>query len=59
MSLWNEAYDTMNAIESRYEVDSLPLEQQLKLAEIRALLAIGQELSQIHHEGINPEYSHG
>lgn len=25
MSLWNEAYDTMNTIESRYEVDSLPL----------------------------------
>lgn len=59
MSLWNEAYDTMNAIESRFPADSLTLDQQLKLAEIKALLAIGQELSQIHHEGINPEYSHG
>lgn len=59
MSLWNEAYDTMNAIESRYEVDSLPLDRQLQLAEIKALLAIGQELSQIHHEGINPDYSRG
>ncbi len=59
MNVWNEAYDAVSAVENRYEVKSMTLDQQLKLAEIKALLAIGQELSQIHHEGINPEYSPG
>lgn len=54
MDLWSDAYDDMNKIDLRF--DSLSLDQQLKVAEIKALLAIGQELSKIHHEGINPEY---
>lgn len=59
MNLWSEAYSAMSAVENRYEVESLTLDQELKLAEIKALLAIGQELSLIHHEGVNPEYSRG
>lgn len=39
------------------EVEHLSIDQQLKVAEIAALLSISQELSQIHHAGINPEFS--
>lgn len=34
----------------------LSVDQQLKAAEIAALLSISQELSKIHHGGINSEY---
>ena len=34
----------------------LSVDQRLKVAEIAALLSISQELSQIHHSGINSEY---
>jgi hypothetical protein len=34
----------------------LSTDQQLELVEIKALPSISQELSRIHHEGINPEY---
>lgn len=54
MSMWHEAADDMNAIDAKAE--ELTIDQRLKLAEIKALLSIGQELSKIHHEGINPEY---
>lgn len=54
MNLWTEAYDDMNAIDLKS--DELTMDQRLKLAEIKALLSISQELSKIHHEGINPEY---
>lgn len=55
MSLWNEASDELAAAE-RDLGKNMSVDYRLKLAEIKALLAIGQELSQIHHEGINPEY---
>lgn len=55
MLMWHEAADAMNALDR--ESDDMSLDQRLKLAEIKALLAIGQELSMIHHEGINPQYS--
>lgn len=55
MSLWNEAHKDANKIEEQWG-DSLDVDQQLKLAEVKALLAIGQELSGIRHAGINPEY---
>jgi hypothetical protein len=32
-------------------------DQKLKIAEIKALLAIGQELSAIQNDGINPDWS--
>jgi hypothetical protein len=55
MDLWTDAFDDMNAFDNK--IDELSVDQQLKVAEIKALLAIGQQLSKIHHEGINPEYS--
>jgi hypothetical protein len=55
VNLWADAFDAMNAIESRE--DHLTLDQQMQMAHIKALLAIGQELSGIHHAGINPEYT--
>jgi hypothetical protein len=48
------AFDDMNALDGK--ADEMSIDQRLKLAEIKALLSIGQELSKIHHEGINPEY---
>lgn len=53
MNVWNDAFDSMTAIDSR---DDLTLSEQIKIVEIKALLAIGQELSLIHHQGINGEY---
>jgi hypothetical protein len=55
MDLFAMAFDDMNAID--YQSDELTIDQKLKLAEIKALLSISQELSKIHHEGINPDYS--
>lgn len=36
------------------DIGHMTIDQQLKVAEIAALLSISQELSQIHHEGIYP-----
>lgn len=55
MNLWSMAFDDMNALDGK--ADEMTLDQRLKLAEIKALLSISQELSQIHHEGI-AEYHH-
>lgn len=57
MSLFHEAFDALDAVTSKFE--DLTIDQQLKVAEIKALLAISQELSGIHHEGINPQYQTG
>lgn len=59
-SVWTSAFDFAHAIEREFP-DSIDMtvDQRLKLAEVMALLAIGQELSAIHHEGINPSYSSG
>ncbi|MFL6162237.1 MAG: hypothetical protein ACJ74U_08410 [Jatrophihabitantaceae bacterium] len=54
MNMYSDAFDAMNAIDST--VEKLTVDQKLKIAEIKALLSISQELSQIHHEGINPEF---
>jgi len=56
MNLWADAFDSMNAIDSNTHL-TLTLDQKLKLAEIKALLAIGQELNGIHHNGINPDFT--
>jgi hypothetical protein len=55
MDLWADAFDDMNKIDYKY--DELTLDQQLKIAEIKALLAIGQEINHIQHKGINPSWS--
>ncbi len=55
--MWADAFDSMNALDRRHE--ELTIDQQLKVAEIKALLSISQELSQIHHQGINPGYMPG
>ena len=57
MDLFNMAYDDMNTIDANDF--SLTVDQRLKIAEIKALLSISQELSKIHHEGINPDYLAG
>jgi hypothetical protein len=54
MNMWNDAFDDMNAIDLKSK--ELTIDQRLKVAEIKALLSISQELSKIHHEGINPQY---
>lgn len=38
------------------EIDHLTTDQQLKAAEVVALLAIAQQLNMIRHNGINPEF---
>lgn len=39
-----------------YETTHMTVDQQLKVAEVCALLAIADELSAIRHAGINPEF---
>lgn len=38
------------------DIDHLTIDQRLMVAQVSALLSIAQELSAIHHAGINPEY---
>lgn len=55
MNLWAEALDQLNAIPEKNVAST---DQKLKRAEVLALLAIGQELSLIQNQGVNPEW-HG
>jgi len=55
MNMWTDAFDDMNKIDLKY--DELSLDQQLKVVEIKALLAIGAELSLIQDSGINPKWT--
>jgi len=57
MNLFADAFDDMNALDLM--PGDLTVDQRLKIAEIKALLSISQELSRIHHEGINPRYDRG
>lgn len=54
MVVWHDAADDMNALDARRE--EMTLDQLLRLAMVKALVSIGQELSMIHHGGVNPEY---
>ena len=59
MNLWQGAHDALDkALRSR-DFDALTLDQQLEVAEIKVLLSVGQELSGIHHDGINPQFTPG
>lgn len=42
-NMWSQAWDTLNGIITEDPV--LTLDQQLKIVEIQAILALGQELS--------------
>jgi hypothetical protein len=53
--MWHETFDYLS--ETEQEAKDLTVDQKLKIAEVKALLVISQELSRIHHEGINPEFS--
>jgi hypothetical protein len=53
MNMWADAFDAMNAIDSGPDSGKLNVDQQLKLAQIKALLSISQELSKIQDEGIS------
>ncbi|WP_332644183.1 hypothetical protein [Aeromicrobium sp.] len=54
MEMWTHALDEIHAIERE---DVLTVDQRIRVVEIKALLSIGQELSLIHHQGINPEFT--
>ncbi len=65
MSAYSTAWDTMAAAIGAAEgsssgtitdVEHLSVDQQLKAAEISALLAIAEELSRLRHYGMNPEF---
>ncbi|MFD6512451.1 hypothetical protein [Rhodococcus sp. NPDC060176] len=56
-SLFGSAFDAMNAIDSGDEFEDLNVDQRLKLAEVKALLTISQELSKIRQDGINPKFT--
>lgn len=53
MNMWADAFDDMNKFDQERD---LTVDQRLKVAQIKALLSISQELSQIHHQGINPKF---
>lgn len=55
MSIWHEAADDIYALDAKAE--EMTTDQRLQLAQAKALLSIAQELSVIHHQGINAEYS--
>lgn len=59
MAMWHEAADALTDALAGTTDEELTVDQKLKVAEIKALLSIGQELSIIHNEGINPAYDPG
>jgi hypothetical protein len=55
MDCFSLAYDGLNKIETNDE--HLTDDQKIARAQVLALLSISQELSSIHHHGINPEFT--
>lgn len=58
---WDSLAETIGAAKGQSsgtitDLDHLSTDQRLKVAEVAALLSIAQELSAIHHAGINPDY---
>lgn len=47
MDMWTDAFDGVNELDLRS--DELSIDQKLKIAEVKALLSISQELSKIYH----------
>ncbi|MEU0549968.1 hypothetical protein [Micromonospora sp. NPDC005979] len=59
MDLFAEAFDDLNDVLARQPFDTMSTAERLQVVQVRALLSISQELSRIHHDGINPEYDDG
>lgn len=58
MNLWTDAFDDLSAIERDLEREgSATIDQRLEIAKIKAILNLGQELSTIQDQGVNPEWS--
>ncbi|WP_432244922.1 hypothetical protein ACRB8A_14380 [Arthrobacter sp. G.S.26] len=53
MNLWYEALDGLGEIQ-RGSADSLTVDQKLKIVEIKALMAIGQELNALRLKDDQP-----
>jgi hypothetical protein len=53
MNVWNMAFDAWNELDREKRLST---DQRVTQANTLALLAIGQELSLIRHQGINPEF---
>lgn len=59
MDLWNDATTELFAFEEKHGRTQKTLDQQLKLIEIKALLAIGQELSAINPQNTSSRAADG
>lgn len=63
MSSYANIYEVLNGGPSSQfiglKVDDLTVDQRIAAANVIALAAIAEELSQIHHQGINPEFDPG
>ncbi len=55
MHCFSLAYDTLNQIAT--SPHDLTDDQKIARAQVLALLSISQELSSIHHHGINPDFT--
>ena len=54
MNLWYEALTDVNNVESNSNPETLTVDQRLKIAEIKALLAIGQDLNALRLKDHDP-----
>jgi hypothetical protein len=57
MNMWADAADELYAAMQEAGEHNLTVDQRLKVAQIKALLSIGQELSLMQDQGINPKWS--
>ena len=58
MTIWAQARDSLTTAERALKADGGPTpDQLLQIALVEALLSIGQELSLIQDQGVNPEFS--
>ena len=57
MHMWSRAYDTLAEAKQQLERESggISGSERLTVALVEALLSVSQELSLIHHKGINVE----
>ncbi len=53
MPVWHEAMNDLLALERE---DGLSVDQRIQLVQAKALLSVAQELSLMHHGGVNLEY---
>jgi hypothetical protein len=53
--MWADAHDDMSRMDR--QSSDMSTDQRLKLAKVKALLAIAEELSALRQQGINPQFS--